>query len=163
MTAEIIAYLRKTYPDLSETNIKLLVAQAKLESGNYTSNFYKNGNNLFGILYIGQRFANGYMLRQSDGYKFAKYNSYIDSINDRMRIFYALYPDILRSDDSEKIIDTWLYSYLGRNASSKTKNSYKGSLYKLSGLTPADKKKSDKNGLPIILSLIGIILIKYVY
>lgn len=141
MTQEIISYLRKTYPELSETNIKLLVAQAKLESGNYTSNYFKNGNNLFGITFVGQRYANGYFIREKDGFKFAKYNSYIDSINDRMRIYYALYPHLLRSDDSEKIIDTWLYSYLGRNADSKTRNRYKGSLYTLSGLKPSEKKK----------------------
>lgn len=157
MKTEIANYLKKTYPNLSETNIKLLVAQAVFESGNFTSNFFKNGNNLFGIKYIGQRFANGFITRESDNSKFAKYSSYIDSINDRMRIYYALYPELLRSDDVERIVDTWLFSYLGRNAASKTKNSYKGSLIKLAGLENEVQKKKVKRICGAVILIIILI------
>jgi hypothetical protein len=127
-------YLKKTYPNLSETNIILLYAQAVFETGNFTSRIFKEHNNAFGIKFIGQRFANGYTIRQSDNEKFASYDSIFDSINDRMRIFYALYPDLLRSDDIDRILDTWLYSYIGRNAPKKTIASYKGAVLKIADI-----------------------------
>jgi len=154
MKLEIVNYLTKVYPDLSGTNKLLLEAQANFETGNYTSNLYKNNNNLFGITFIGQKLATGYTTRTSDGYKFAKYNSWQDSVNDRMRIFYALYPHLVKSDDPERIIDSWLYSYLGRNATQSTKDAYKKALYKISGIS---QKKKINSGNTLLICLILLI------
>lgn len=39
------------------TSAKLVVAQARLESGNYTSKVFKENNNLFGMKFVGQPLA----------------------------------------------------------------------------------------------------------
>jgi len=155
----IINYLRKTYPDLSDTNIRLLYGQAAFETGNFTSNLFKTNKNLYGILFVNQKFANGYTVRISDGYKFAKYNSYIDSINDRMRLYYVFYPEIIKSDDENKILDTWLYTYLGRNASEKTKNAYKAGVKKLSEIDLNYSIEVKKKSNTQILLLCALLLI----
>lgn len=155
MTSEIITFLKKEYPKLSDTNIKLLVGQAKFESGSYTSRFFKEGNNLYGILYVGQKQASGYLLRESDKFKFAKYTSWQNSVRDRMRLYYIKYPHLVGSDDAEKILNTWLYDYLGRNASVKAKNDYKTGVLKLSP-TLSDQKK---NNTPSSSNVLAIILL----
>lgn len=157
----IIEYLHKTYPKLSETNIRLLVGQAKLESGNFTSNYFKNLKNIYGILYVGQKFANGYQIRSNDGYKFAKYDSYIDSINDRLRLYYSLYPHIVESNDEERILNTWLTSYLGRDAKQSTIDNYKKLVLQLAPKKIVLKKKFNID-IVLILALC-IAVIKKIY
>jgi flagellum-specific peptidoglycan hydrolase FlgJ len=38
----------------SPISAKLIVAQARLESGDYSSNVFVNNNNMFGMKYVGQ-------------------------------------------------------------------------------------------------------------
>lgn len=153
----IIEYLHKTYPKLSDTNIRLLVGQAKLESGNFTSNYFKNLKNIYGILFVNQKFANGYEIRKNDGYKFAKYNSYIDSINDRMRLYYVLYPDIIESNDEERILNTWLKSYLGKDAKQSTIDNYKKLTLQLAPKSIVLKKKFNIDAILIFALCIAVI------
>lgn len=70
---------------------KLIVAQARVESGNYGSNVFKNNNNLFGMKYVSQPLAQRGTLAplnerscsgNCDGDYYAKYNSPADSAKD---------------------------------------------------------------------------------
>lgn len=61
------------YPDI-------LFKQAKLESGNYTSNIYKNSNNLYGMKKVGKR-----QTTQTSTYNgYGVYNNWCLSVLDRM-------------------------------------------------------------------------------
>ena len=61
------------YPDI-------LLKQAKLESGNYTSNIYKNSNNLYGMKKVGKR-----QTTQTSTYNgYGVYNNWCLSVLDRM-------------------------------------------------------------------------------
>jgi flagellum-specific peptidoglycan hydrolase FlgJ len=41
----------------NDKSAKIIVAQARLESANYTSNVFKKNNNAFGMKFIGQKYA----------------------------------------------------------------------------------------------------------
>jgi uncharacterized FlgJ-related protein len=57
----------------------LIVAQAKHETANFTSNVFKSCNNAFGYKYVGQALATGSCNAARDGGVFAKYASIKDS------------------------------------------------------------------------------------
>ena len=62
---------------------KLLVAQAKYETANYTSNTFKQNNNLFGYKYVGQKLATkGTAAPKSEGDFYAKYKTIEDSVRE---------------------------------------------------------------------------------
>lgn len=70
---------------------KLIVAQARIESGDYGSNVFKNNYNMFGMKYVGQPLAQRGTLAplnerscngNCDGNYYAKYNSPADSATD---------------------------------------------------------------------------------
>jgi hypothetical protein len=66
---------------LSATLAKLVVAQTKHETANYTSNVYKTLNNIGGYKYVGQKIAiNG--TGSPEGNNYAKYKSIEDSAID---------------------------------------------------------------------------------
>ena len=59
---------------------EILLKQAKLESGNYTSNIYKNSNNLYGMKKVGKR-----QTTQTSTYNgYGVYNNWCLSVLDRM-------------------------------------------------------------------------------
>lgn len=73
------------------TVAKLIVAQARLESGNYSSHVFQSDNNMFGMKYVGQPLASRGTLapvsEQTCGGKcnedyYAKYASPADSVKD---------------------------------------------------------------------------------
>jgi len=67
----------------SPTAAKLVVAQARHETGNYNSNVFKLNNNLFGMKYVKQPLAlQGSPSPKSEGGFYAKYNSVGDSVKD---------------------------------------------------------------------------------
>ena len=60
---------------------KLIVAQAKHESANYTSKVFKENNNLFGYKFVGQSLASkGTKAPANEGDYYAKYKSVKDSV-----------------------------------------------------------------------------------
>lgn len=60
---------------------KLIVAQAKFESANFTSPVFKANNNFFGYKYVGQSIASkGSPAPKSEGDFYAKYKRIEDSI-----------------------------------------------------------------------------------
>jgi len=68
---------------------KLIVAQARFESADYTSNVFKKNNNTSGVKFIGQKNAvQGTISPEGDYY--AKYNTIQDSLNDKIVRLYNI-------------------------------------------------------------------------
>lgn len=86
----------------SPSSAKLIVAQSKLESTNYTSNVFQKNNNMYGMKYVGQPLAQRGTLapinERSESCRsvgtcvdrdfYAKYNSPIDSAKDTLQRLY---------------------------------------------------------------------------
>jgi uncharacterized FlgJ-related protein len=68
---------------------KLIVAQARFESADYTSNVFKKNNNTSGVKYIGQKNAVQGTLSPEGNY-YAKYNTVQDSLNDKIVRLYNI-------------------------------------------------------------------------
>jgi uncharacterized FlgJ-related protein len=65
------------------TAAKLVAAQARHETGNYTSNIFKLNNNLFGMKFVKQPLATqGSASPRSEGDFYARYKSVGDSVKD---------------------------------------------------------------------------------
>ena len=62
---------------------RLITAQARLESGDYSSNVFNRDNNLFGYKYVGQSGATqGTAAPASEGGYYAHYATIADSVNE---------------------------------------------------------------------------------
>lgn len=68
---------------------KLIVAQARFESADYTSNVFKKNNNTSGVKFIGQKNAIQGTLSPEGNY-YAKYNTVQDSLNDKIVRLYNI-------------------------------------------------------------------------
>ena len=68
---------------------KLIVAQARFESADYTSNVFKKNNNTSGVKFIGQKNATQGTLSPEGNY-YAKYNTIQDSLNDKIVRLYNI-------------------------------------------------------------------------
>ena len=68
---------------------KLIVAQARFESADYTSNVFKQNNNTSGIKFVGQPNAVQGTLSPEGNY-YAKFNTIQDAINDKIARIYNL-------------------------------------------------------------------------
>lgn len=68
---------------------KLVVAQARFESADYTSNVFKKNNNTSGIKYIGQKNATQGTLSPEGNY-YAHFNTIQDCINDKIVRLYNI-------------------------------------------------------------------------
>lgn len=78
LTSEVV---NARYPDTDNTErIKLLVAQAAHETGDFTSEVMKNNNNAFGMKHPKMRTTTS--LNEKNGY--ANYSKLADSIEDRL-------------------------------------------------------------------------------
>jgi LPXTG-motif cell wall-anchored protein len=71
------------------TAAKLIVAQARFESADYTSNVFKRNNNTSGVKFIGQKNAVQGTLSPEGNY-YAKYNTIQDSLNDKIVRLYNI-------------------------------------------------------------------------
>jgi len=83
---------------------KLIAAQARFESADYTSNVFKNNNNTSGIKFVGQPNAVQGTLSPEGNY-YAKFNTIQDSINDKIVRIYnitmgGISPDELKSSNN---------------------------------------------------------------
>jgi uncharacterized FlgJ-related protein len=72
----------------NQNTAKYVVAQARLESANYTSNVFKNNNNLNGMKYIGQANATK-GTKSPEGDYYAKWKTPEDSAKDVVERYYA--------------------------------------------------------------------------
>ena len=118
---KLISYikeLRIKYPHI-------VLAQAKIESGNYSSFIFKNNNNLFGMRHPKVRMTTS----KGSKFKYAKYSSWRESLLD-----YALYSATqIKNVSSEKEY----YNFLGKVYA-------EDSSYTLIIKKTADKIKNDK-------------------
>lgn len=73
----------------NDTTAKLIVAQARYESADYTSNVFKKNNNTSGIKFIGQPNAVQGTLSPEGNY-YAKFNTIQDGINDKIVRLYNI-------------------------------------------------------------------------
>jgi uncharacterized FlgJ-related protein len=137
---------------------KLIVAQARFESADYTSNVFKQNNNTSGIKFIGQRNAVQGTLSPEGNY-YAKFNTIQDAINDKIARLYninmrGVTPQQLK--DSTDAIDfankLKQRGYFGSSASEYA-NGLKAKLLRINVLEFVTKNK-----LPLTLG-IGVILI----
>jgi uncharacterized FlgJ-related protein len=137
---------------------KLIVAQARFESADYTSNVFKQNNNTSGIKFIGQPNAvQGTLSPEGDYY--AKFNTIQDALNDKIARLYnitmrGVTPQQLK--DSTDAIDfankLKQRGYFGSTASDYA-NGLKAKLLRINVLEFVTKNK-----LPLTLG-IGVILI----
>ena len=97
-------YILATENGFTDVSARLIVAQARLESADYTSNVFKNNANMYGMKYIGQALAtrgtlapvnersancrNTGICQNSDHY--AKYASATDSAKDVVNRLYSI-------------------------------------------------------------------------
>lgn len=102
MTNDQLIYETAVRAGFTPTAAKLVVAQARLESADYTSNVFKNNNNTSGMKFIGQPLATrgtlapmnersqtcraGGECKDSDHY--AKFKSVADSASDKINRLY---------------------------------------------------------------------------
>jgi len=137
---------------------KLIVAQARFESADYTSNVFKLNNNTSGIKFIGQPNAVQGTLSPEGNY-YAKFNTIQDALNDKIARLYnitmrGVTPQQLK--DSTDAIDfankLKQRGYFGSTASDYA-NGLKAKLLRINVLEFVTKNK-----LPLTLG-IGVILI----
>ena len=137
---------------------KLIVAQARFESADYTSNVFKQNNNTSGIKFIGQPNAVQGTLSPEGNY-YAKFNTIQDAINDKIARLYninmrGVTPQQLK--DSTDAIDfankLKQRGYFGSTAIDYA-NGLKAKLLRINVLEFVTKNK-----LPLTLG-IGVILI----
>jgi uncharacterized FlgJ-related protein len=137
---------------------KLIVAQARFESADYTSNVFKQNNNTSGIKFIGQPNAVQGTLSPEGNY-YAKFNTIQDALNDKITRLYnitmrGVTPQQLK--DSTDAIDfankLKQRGYFGSTASDYA-NGLKAKLLRINVLEFVTKNK-----LPLTLG-IGVILI----
>ena len=85
-----VAALRGTdvNPGLPETLARLVVAQSKHESGNYTSNLFKSYNNAFGYSYSGSVYQVAAGSKADNGLPIAAYNNVEDSTKEIVDYIY---------------------------------------------------------------------------
>ena len=140
------------------TTAKLIVAQARFESADYTSNVFKQNNNTSGIKFVGQPNAVQGTLSPEGNY-YAKFNTIQDALNDKIGRIYNLTmkgvtPQQLK--DSTDAIDfankLKQRGYFGSSASEYA-NGLKAKLLRINVLEFVTKNK-----VPLTLG-IGVILI----
>ena len=106
----------------------LMVAQSKVESGNYTSNIFKTGNNAFGFMYYkGSKYQIGQGPVADNHYPAAKYKNVEDSTREvtswiKRRQLDGQFPKDLTGIKTPLIYATYLkngaHPYMGASISS---------------------------------------------
>lgn len=83
MNIETIVYQTALANGMPDKLAKLITAQSKHESGNYTSPVFKANTNLFGYKYVGQKLATrGTGAPSNEGDNYAKYKNVADSVTE---------------------------------------------------------------------------------
>ena len=89
MNYDNIIYNAAIKSGFTKISALLVVAQARLESADYTSNVFQKNNNLFGMKYVKQPLAEK-GTKSPEGDYYAKYKNVTDSINDLIKRNYNL-------------------------------------------------------------------------
>jgi uncharacterized FlgJ-related protein len=169
MSIDQLIYNTAIQQGFNPTGAKLIAAQARFESADYTSNVFKKNNNTSGIKFIGQanavrgtlapaneRTCNGGC--NSDYY--AKFNTVQDSINDKIVRLYNIKMRGVTPEQLKNVTDSTEFAnllkqrgYYGASASEYAAG-LKSKLLKINVL---EFVRNNKNsiGIGVILLLIG--------
>jgi len=71
-------WLKETLISLNAEHVDILLAQSEIETGNYTSNIFKQNKNIFGMKCAQSRIST----HKGEQFGHAKYNSYYESVLD---------------------------------------------------------------------------------
>lgn len=100
----------------SDALSRLIVAQARHETGNYSSNVFRTCTNLFGYKFVNGKWQASSCASAPEGGRYAKYNSIGDSTNELI--------DWLRRREREGKIDTGAISTSQQYAEALKKSNY---------------------------------------
>lgn len=115
--SSIIFAEEKLYYSLIDMNVKfpeVVVAQARFETGNYTSKIFKNNNNLFGMKCATQRVST----HSGEKNRHAYYNSWIDSMLD-YALWQSRYASKIRTEEEYLSYLDSCYSEISKTYSSR--------------------------------------------
>jgi flagellum-specific peptidoglycan hydrolase FlgJ len=167
----------------TDISARLIVAQARLESANYTSNVFKNNNNMFGMKFLGknrQPLANKGTLAPlsertsacrinvnncTNGDFYAKYDNPVDSVKDLINRLYnitrnGVTPEMLKNADSPELFANLLKkrNYFGSSEIDYAKG-LKARLKKITILPIIGG--GSINAISILVPLIFFLMYKY--
>lgn len=146
---QVYNLLRKN--GLKPLQARVLTAQSIYESGWMDSTLARVYNNVFGITYVKQARANGEYVRQSDGHRFASFQSLDKCIEDRIRILQIKTPSYYNFNDVSALVNYFLDNgYIGYNASTEDRQNYTktvSSIYNTILPITQDEKKNINEGL----------------
>ena len=141
MTAEQIdtqIYNTAKKSGFSDALSRLIVAQARHETGNYSSNVFRACNNLFGYKFVNGKWQAASCVNAPEGGKYARYNSVSDSVNELI--------DWLRRREREGRIDTSAITNSAEYATALKKSNYY-----------TDSVRNYQKGLDLALNKIKIV------
>lgn len=175
----------------SPTSAKLVVAQARLESGDYGSNVFNNNNNMYGMKYVGQPLATRGTLAPMnersascrsggecmDRDHYAKYKNPVDSARDvitrlykkeRKGIGFEQLRNVADADEYATKLKTRNYfgfadidTSEGRAEANRYALGLKAKLLKINVLEFYNANKKTINYSAIGLTLIGVSILSY--
>jgi len=142
---------------------KLIVAQARHETGNYTSYQYRTNNNLFGMKFVNQPLATkGNKSPEGDFY--AKYPNVAASVQDLVNRNYKISRGGVSFDDLKKVSDTTDFAQKLKKRgyyTASVKGYDRGLKSALTRINIIDLVKKNKGKLSIGLAL--VVLAAYLY
>ena len=158
MTIDEQIYTAAMKAGFSPSAAKLIVAQARHETGNYTSYQFKENNNLFGMKYVKQPLAK--MGNKSpEGDYYAKYSNVGDSVMDLVNRNYKITRKGVSFADLKSVSDSTDFAkkLKQRGYYTDSEANYKRGLdLALLRINALDLIKNNKGKLTIGLILIGL-------
>lgn len=137
---------------LSDSVSRLIVAQARHETGNYSSNVFKSCNNLYGYKFVNGKWQLSSCSNSPEGGKYAKYSTIADSVNELI--------DWLQRREKEGKLDTSKIFTTGQYALAlKNSNYYTDSIRNYQNGLEAGLKNLKiivGSGLGVVLLAAGI-------
>lgn len=154
----------------SPSAAKLVVAQTRHETGNYTSNVFKLNNNLFGMKFVNQPLAvAGSSAPSSEGKTpYAKYKSAADSVKDAVERYYKITRKGVTFEQLKNVSDPLEFAtkLKTRGYYGATINVYANGLknaltrIKIAEVVESAKQNKGKIGIGLILIALSVFLYK---
>lgn len=158
MTIDEQIYIAALKAGFDPSAAKLIVAQARHETGNYSSFQFRNNNNLFGMKFVNQPLATkGNKSPEGDFY--AKYPNVAASVQDLVNRNYKISRGGVSFEDLRKVSDTtdFAQKLKKRGYYTASVGEYERGLKSaLTRINIVDLVKKNKGTLTIGLILIGI-------
>lgn len=105
MNVDKIIYDEAIKAGFSKKLALLIIAQARLESADYTNNQFKSNNNIFGFKYVNQPLATKGNISPEGNY-YAKYKSPQDSAKDYINRYFGFSRGGVSTDDLKNSTDS---------------------------------------------------------